>query len=150
MLRNLFRRLRHIKAELRELVDAYATLTDEKKITEQMMLFTPDVDFKVYMGGQLVSDVKGIVQLEKEFNGRVSLVKRYLTLNGQHSVSMEGDVPSGVVFSQIKMLREQDGQEVLTDYSVKYTDTYVRGNGTWRIQSRASDYLFIESRVLQA
>ena len=71
MLRNLFRRLRHIKAELRELVDAYATLTDEKKITEQMMLFTPDVDFKVYMGGQLVSDVKGIVQLEKEFNGHV-------------------------------------------------------------------------------
>lgn len=138
------------KAELRELVDAYAILTDEKKITEQMRLFTPDVDFKVYMAGQLVSDVKGIVQLEKEFNGHVSLVKRYFTLNGQHTVSVEGDAATGGVFSQIKMLREQDGQEVLTDYSVKYTDTYVRENGTWRIKSRTSDYLFIESRVLQA
>lgn len=138
------------KAQLRELIDAYATLTDEKKIAEQMLLFTPDTDFKVYMGGQLVSDVKGTEQLEKEFNGHVALVKRYFTLNGQHIVQVDGDHAEGTVFSQIKMLREQDGQEVLTDYNVKYNDTYIRENGAWRIRARVSDYVFIESRVMQS
>ncbi|MDO3412233.1 nuclear transport factor 2 family protein [Saccharibacillus sp. CPCC 101409] len=134
--------------DLRILVDSYATLTDEKKIAEQMLLFTPDVQFDVYMGGQLVSQVSGTQQLEQEFNGHVSLVKQYFTLNGQHVVQVDGDRATGIVFSQMKMLREQDGEEVLTDYSVKYNDVYVKQNGAWLIGKRTSEYTFIESRVL--
>jgi hypothetical protein len=138
------------KIELRELVDAYATLTDEKSISDQMRLFTTDIRFKVYFGDQLVSDISGTTQLEEEFNGHVSHVKRYFSFNGQHVVNVNGDDATGVVYSQIKMVRhDEEGKEVLTDYSVQYHDVYIRHNGKWFIQERISKYIIVEARALQ-
>jgi len=46
------------------------------------------------------------------------------TLNGQHTVKVSGDTASGILFSQIKMIREAEGKDILRDYSVKYEDEY--------------------------
>lgn len=135
-----------IKAELRNLIDVYATLGDEKKISEQMQLFTPDASYKVYIGDFLAADVTGRGNLEKEFNGHASLVKKYFTLNGQHIVEIEGDTARGASFSQIKMVRETDGKENITDYSVKYEDQYVFQNDRWLIKERAAYFIIVETR----
>ncbi|QLC90761.1 nuclear transport factor 2 family protein [Priestia megaterium] len=137
------------KLELRELVDTFSFLTDEKKISEQMLLFTPDTRYKVYVGGQLVSDVSGIKQLEEDFTKHASLVKRYFSINGQHVVKVDGDTATGVSYSQWKMVREEDGREVITDYSVKFDDEYVRQNGTWLIKARTCHLVIIDARTLQ-
>ena len=137
------------KLELRELVDAFSNLGDERKISEQMLLFTPDTRYKVYFGGQLVSDVSGTKQLEEEFTGHASIVKRYFSINAQHVVKVEGDTATGVSYSQMKMVREEEGKEVITDYSVKYDDLYVRQNGTWLIKERTAHFSIIEARTLQ-
>lgn len=137
------------KSELRELVDAYATLTDEKRVSDQMLLFTLDTRFKVYFGDQLVSDVTGTKQLEEQFLGHVALVKRYFSTNAQHIVNVDGETATGVVFSQMKMVRDEEGKEVITDYSVQYHDVYVRQNEKWLIQERTSKYIIVESRTLQ-
>lgn len=136
------------KSELRELIDAYAILGDEKKIAEQMKLFTPDATYKAYMGDQLAANVSGTEQLEKEFAGHASFVKRYFTLNGQHTVKLNGDAATGVSFTLIKMVREEEGKEVLTDYSVRYEDIYVRQNGTWLIKERTAYFIIVEARAL--
>ena len=136
-----------IKAELRNLIDAYAMLGDEKKISEQMQLFTPDASYKVYMGDFLAADVADRVTLEKEFNGHAALVKTYFTLNGQHTVEIDGDTAKGVSFSQIKMIRETDGQENITDYSVKYEDQYVLQDGKWLIKERTGYFIIVETRA---
>lgn len=137
-----------IKEELRNLIDAYATLGDEKKIAEQMELFTLDANYTVYMNGVVVANTTGTNKLEEEFNGHASLVKTYFTLNGQHSVEIDGDNATGISFSQIKMIRESDGKETLTDYSVRYDDTYVFENGKWLIKNRVGHFLMIENRIL--
>lgn len=137
------------KLELRELVDAYSNLGDEKKLEEQMSLLTPDYRYTVYMGDQVVSDVSGTEQLLEEFKGHAALVKRYFSINAQHTVEVDGDTATGVAYSQLKMVRDQDGKEVITDYSVKYDDTYVRQNGTWLIKTRIAHFIIIEARILQ-
>ncbi len=137
-----------IKEQLRDLVDAYAYLGDEKKISQVMDLFTPDVIYNVYMGGNLVSSVSGRENMEKEFNGHASLVKTYFTMNGQHTVKIDGDTATGVSFSQLKMVREVEGKDVLTDYSVKYDDSYVLQNGKWLIKKRIGYFLIIEARTI--
>lgn len=137
------------KLELRELVDAYSNLGDEKKLEEQMSLLTPDHRYTVYMGGQLVADVSGTKQLLEEFKGHAALVKRYFSINAQHTVEVNGDTATGVAYSQLKMVRDQDGKEVITDYSVKFDDTYVRQNGTWLIKIRIAHFIIIEARTLQ-
>jgi len=137
------------KEDLRNLIDAYAYLGDDKKISEVMQLFTKDAVYKVFINGVEVANTKGTDVLEKEFNGHASLVKAYFTLNGQHTVKIEGDTASGVSFSQIKMIREHEGTDTITDYSVKYEDQYVLENGKWLIKERIGFFMIIEARSLK-
>lgn len=136
------------KEDLRNLIDDYAYLSDEWKISEVMDLFTPDVTYKVYMGGALVADISGREVMEKDFNSHASLVKTYFTLNGQHTVKINGDITTGISFTQIKMIREVEGKDILTDYSVKYDDGYVFQNGKWLIKDRIAHFMIIEERSL--
>jgi len=136
------------KEALRKLIDDYAYLGDEWKISEVMDLFTPDLIYKVYMGGSLVATTSGRETMEKEFNGHASQVKTYFTLNGQHTVIIEGETASGISYSQIKMIREVEGKDILTDYSVKYDDQYIFQDGKWYIKERVAHFLIIESRTL--
>lgn len=136
------------KQDLRDLVDNYAYLSDEWKISEVMDLFTPDVTYKVFMNGTLVADVSGRENMESDFNLHASQVKTYFTLNGQHTTKIDGETATGVSFSQIKMIREADGKDVLTDYSVKYDDQYVFQNDKWLIKDRIGYFVMIESRTI--
>lgn len=135
-----------IKEELRGLIDAYAYLGDEKKISEQMGLFTPDAIYKAYMGDFLAANVSGTENLEKEFNGHASQVKTYFTMNGQHTVRIDQDTATGVSFSQIKMIRASEGKNIITDYSVRYDDKYVYQNGKWLIKERTGYFIIVEAR----
>lgn len=136
------------KEELRNLIDNYAYLSDEWKISEVLDLFTPDVNYKVYMSGALVADVSGRENMERDFNLHASQVKTYFTLNGQHTVKIDGDTATGISFTQIKMIREVEGKDILTDYSVKYHDTYIFQNGKWLIKNRIGYFIIIESRPI--
>ncbi|NMR33176.1 nuclear transport factor 2 family protein [Chryseobacterium aquaticum] len=136
------------KEDLRNLIDDYAYLGDEKKIAEQMELFTSDLIYKVYMSGALVADVSGREAMEKDFNLHSSQVKTYFTLNGQHTVKINDETASGVSYSQIKMIREIEGKDVLTDYSVKYEDYYVKLNGKWFIKDRIAHFIIVKSHNL--
>lgn len=137
-----------IKEELRALIDDYASLGDEKKIAQVMNLFTADINYKVYMNNFLVSDVSGRENMEKDFNKHASEVKTYFTLNGQHQVEIDGETATGISFSQLKMIRENDGKDILSDYSVKYEDTYVLQDDKWLIQKRIGYFFIIETRIL--
>jgi hypothetical protein len=74
-------------------------LGDEKKTSEQMGVFTPDVVYKVCMNGPLVSTLSGIENMEREFSGHAARVKTYFTLNGQHTVKIDGNTAKDVLFS---------------------------------------------------
>ena len=137
-----------IKEELRDLVDSYAYLGDEKRIAEVMQLFTKDVIYNVYMGGFLVSSVSGRENMEKDFNGHAEQVKTYFTLNGQHTVKILGDTATGISFSQLKMIRENEGKDILSEYNVKYDDKYVLENGKWLIKERTGYFVIVETREL--
>lgn len=136
------------KEDLRNLIDDYAYLGDEKKISQVMDLFTPDLTYQVYMNGNLVSSVSGKEDMEKNFNGHANEVKTYFTLNGQHTVKIDRETATGISFSQLKMVREVNGKDVLTDYSVKYEDVYVSQNGKWLIKDRVAHFVIIESKPL--
>lgn len=136
------------RQELRDLIDAYAYLGDEKKTHQQMALFTPSATYKVYMNGTLVANTKGTDLLEKEFSAHAAQVKTYFTLNGQHTVKINGDAATGISFSQIKMVRKSADKDALTDYSVRYEDKYVRQGGKWLIEERTGYFVIVEARPL--
>lgn len=136
------------KEELRDLIDAYAYLGDERKISEQMGLFTKDAIYQVYIGDFLAANVNGTADIEKEFNGHAAQVKNYFTMNGQHTVKVKDDTATGTSFSQIKMIREPNGEKNITDYSVRYEDKYVHQDGKWLIKERVGYFIIVEERRL--
>jgi len=137
-----------IREELRNLVEAYAYLGDERKISEQTHLFTTNIVYKAYMGDILAANVCGRENMETEFNAHASQVKTYFTLNGQHTVKIDGYFATGVSYSQIKMVREIEGKDILSDYSVKYSDKYIFENGKWLISERTGYFILVDSRPL--
>jgi len=46
------------------------------------------------------------------------------------------------------MVREAEGKNNMTDYSVKYKDQYVRENGKWLIKERTGYFIIVEARAL--
>lgn len=51
-------------------------------------------------------------------------------------------------FAQIKMIREIDEKNVLTDYSVRYDDKNILQNDKWLINYREGNFVIIEERLL--
>lgn len=43
---------------LKDLVDTFSNLADEKRVAEQMPLFTEDAQVTTYIGGQLFADMQ--------------------------------------------------------------------------------------------
>lgn len=139
------------KMQLDKLVNRWTVLGDEKKTEEQLELMTSDINYRVYFGTQVVAETVGRENLVKEFKSHASEVKRYFSLDGQHIVDFSKAGATGILYSQIKMVRaNSDNQEVLTDYSVKYEDAYVKVNGSWRISQRVAYYVIVDSKVLSA
>jgi len=136
------------KSELKELIDTFSNLADEKNISEQMPLFTKDTIVKVYMGEELLFDISGTKQLEEVFTGFTADVKRSYHMNGQQVVKIDGDTATGIAYCQVKLVSEEDGKEVVMEHSIRYNDKYVRQNGTWLISERISHFNITEKRTL--
>ncbi len=136
------------KSEIKELVDTFSNLADEQKIPEQMPLFTNDTTVKVYMGENLLFDIKGTKQLEEIFTSFTDGVKRSFHINGQQVVVIDGDKASGIAYCQVGLVTEEDGKELLTSHSIRYEDVYVRQNRKWLIDTRISHFMITETRAL--
>jgi len=100
------------------------------------------------MNGALVANTDGKDNLEKEFTEHASVVKTYFTQNGQDTVKIDNNTATGISFTQIKMIRESEKKDVLSDYSVRYDDNYVFEDGKWFIKERVAHFLIIEARTL--
>jgi hypothetical protein len=137
------------KVALEELVDTFSNLADEKRIAEQMHLFTTDTKVQVYMGENLLFDISGTKQLEETFNSFTADVKRSYHINGQQVVQVDGDAATGIAYCQVKLVGEEDRAEVITDSSIRYDDEYVRQDGRWLIKTRISRFSINDKRQLK-
>ena len=138
------------KSKIKELVDTFSNLADEKKIPEQMFLFTPETVVKVYIGENLVFDILGTKQLEEVFTSFTANVKRSYHINGQQVVNVEGNSATGISYCLVQLITEENGKEIITQHSVRYNDTFVLNNGTWLIKERISHFMITDVRTLQS
>ena len=139
------------KIKLDKLVNRWTVLGDEKRTEEQIALMCSDVTYQVYFGDQKVSETIGQENLIKEFKGHAAEVKRYFSLDGLHIVDFNDKGATGILYSQMKMVRENEaGQEILTDYSVRYDDFYIKDGDDWKINKRAAHFIIVDSKELAA
>ena len=75
------------KQALKELVDTFSNLADEKKVAEQMPLFTENAVVNTYIGGELVFAMTGRAEIEHVFSTFLTPFHTVYHLNGQFTVT---------------------------------------------------------------
>lgn len=115
---------------LKDLVDTFSNLADEKRVAEQMALFTPDAQVNTYIGGKLFAEAKGRVEIEQVFSSFLAQFHSVYHLNGQHTVTFRSETEAEAInYCAVKLVGEQDGKQVLQDHSVRYQDMYIKQGG---------------------
>ena len=134
---------------LKDLVDIFSNLADEKRVAEQMPLFTPDAQVNTYIGGKLFAKAKGREEIEQVFSSFLAQFHSVYHLNGQHTVTFRSETEAEAInYCAVKLVGEQDGKQVLQDHSVRYQDTYVKQGGQWLISQRIANFMISETRII--
>ena len=134
---------------LKDLVDTFSNLADEKRVAEQMPLFTPDAQVNTYIGGKLFAEAKGREEIEQVFSSFLAQFHSVYHLNGQHTVTFRSETEAEAInYCAVKLVGEQDGKQVLQDHSVRYQDTYVKQDGQWLISQRIANFMISDTRII--
>src|SRR3954451_17615731 len=137
---------------IRELFDAYAHCADRRDAEGQKALFTEDTHFLVYMEGQGSEPTQ-------ELNGREALtpvfddLNRYEVtthFNGQSTVALEADRATGESYCLAHHLYTDGGERQLMIASLRYNDTFIKEEGTWRFCERRLYVDWTETRSVSA
>ncbi len=134
---------------LKDLVDTFSNLADEKNVAEQMPLFTEDAQVTTYIGGQLFADMRGRAEIESIFSNFLANFHTVYHLNGQHTVTFNSDTSAEAVnYCAVQLVAQQDGKQMMTSHSVRYQDSYQKVNGKWLIAKRIANFMITDTREL--
>ena len=133
---------------LKDLVDTFSTLSDRKEVRAQTQLFTPNATVETYRGGVLVTKLTGRKEMEDAFGRFLKLFETVYHINGQHTVTLNGDRASGISYCMVTLVGTENGKKMKTSLGVFYNDDYVRENGRWLIAKRVSNFHWEDKREL--
>ena len=133
---------------IKNLVDTFSILADQKKTAEQTLLFTEDATSETYINGQVVSTLKGRKQIGDAFASFLNNFETVYHINGQQTLSLNGDKASGISYCAVILIGTENGKKMKTSIGVYYTDEFVRQNGHWLIAHRKATFAWQEKQLL--
>lgn len=133
---------------LKELVDVFSNLADVKDVEAQVLLFTEDAVVNSYRDGKLMSSLRGRKELADRFGAFLSLFETVYHINGQQTVTLDGDKASGTSYCQVVLIGNENGKKMMNIQGVRYNDEYVRVDGKWLIAERTSHFVWTDRRIL--
>lgn len=136
------------KMAIKELVDTFSILADQKDTDAQALLFTEDAIVDSYRGDQLISSLKGREEIGNGFGAYLALFETVYHINGQQTVSFDGNKATGVSYCQVVLIREQDGKRMMSTDGVYYNDEYVKVDGRWLIAKRTSHFVWNDQKEI--
>lgn len=133
---------------LRELVDKFSILADEKETQKQILLFTKDATVETYLNGALISSLKGTKEMGEAFEAFLKNFETVYHFNGQHAVSIEGNKAKGTLYCLVDLISSENGKKIKNSSAVHYSDEYVYENGQWLIAKRTSKFVWQDNKEL--
>lgn len=131
------------KEAIREVIDQFSNL--ECDVEAQAKFFTKDTHIMVHMNGTLAMDIHGSDEMVKQFSAFTKDVKASHHMNGQQVITVDGDKAQDVHYCRAALLVEQNGQDVIVDNYIRYTDQLVKQDGEWRIAERDQYFIMAET-----
>jgi len=136
---------------IRELIEAYAHCADRRDAKGQMSLFTADTHFVVYMNAKDPTP-------SQELHSREALAPVFAELNkyeatthflGQSTIfTLTEDSATGEAYCLAHHVTLEGGKRRLMLASLRYLDTFVKNDGSWRFAERRLYVDWMEERAL--
>ncbi|PAD20887.1 nuclear transport factor 2 family protein [Terribacillus saccharophilus] len=139
--------LENVRA-LRDLVDNFSILADEKEVWKQTELFTNDASVESYVNGELTSSLKGTKEIGEAFDGYLANFETVYHSNGQHVVAINGNKAEGTLYCRVDLISSENGKKINNNSAVSYKDEYVYENGRWLIAKRTSNFVWNDRKEL--
>ena len=137
---------------IRELIDAYAHCADRRDADGQKALFTSDTHFVVYMAGEgtdPTDDLHGRESLTPVFE-KLNTYEATTHFNGQSTIVLDGDRATGESYCLAHHIYSADGERKLMIASLRYRDTFINEDATWRFGERRLYVDWTETRSVEA
>jgi hypothetical protein len=136
---------------IRELVEAYAHCADRRDAKDQMVLFTGDTHFVVYMNAKDPTP-------SQELHSREALAPVFAELNkydttthflGQSTIfTLTPDRATGETYCLAHHVTVESGKRRLMVASLRYLDIFVKIDGAWLFSERRLYVDWMEERAL--
>jgi 2-hydroxy-3-keto-5-methylthiopentenyl-1-phosphate phosphatase len=136
------------RVALKELVDTFSNLADQKETDKQTLLFTEDAELETISGGKSVTSLRGRAQIGEAFRNFLAGFETVYHANGQLVLTLNGDSAAGTSYCLVTLVANADGKKMATSIKVYYQDTYVRHAGRWLISKRKATFAVRETREL--
>jgi hypothetical protein len=133
---------------LKNLVDTFSTLADQKETGKQTLLFTEDAVSETFVNGQVVSSLKGRKQIGETFAAFLNKFETVYHINGQQTVTLNGDKATGISYCFVTLIGTENGRKMKTSIGAYYTDEFVRQDGHWLIAHRKATFAWQEKQPL--
>ncbi|MCI5941707.1 MAG: nuclear transport factor 2 family protein [Ligilactobacillus animalis] len=136
------------KEAIREVIDRFSNL--EIDVKAQAELFTADASINVFANGEQTMAIKSRKEMVEQFSAFTAAVKKAYHMNGQQVITFEDEqTATDVHYCQAVLVTvNEDGQEMITNNYIRYTDTLVKEAGKWLIKQREQEFVITETRVL--
>lgn len=147
---NLNERISEIedRIAIKNLVDTFSILADTKEIKKQVLLFTENATVQSTVNGQQGAALIGRKQIGDAFGGFLSMFEVVYHINGQQTVTLNGNKASGISYCAVTLIGVENGKKMKTSMGVYYNDEYVRENNHWLIAKRKSTFAWQEKSEL--
>jgi hypothetical protein len=133
---------------LKNLVDTFSTLADQKETAKQALLFTEGAVSETFVNGKVVSSLKGRKQISETFAAFLNNFETVYHINGQQTVTLNGDKATGISYCFVTLIGTENGKKMKTNIGAYYTDDFVRKDGHWLIAHRKATFAWQEKQPL--
>lgn len=134
---------------IKNVVDTFSILADVKDIKTQLTLFTENATVESRANGQPGMTLSGRKQIGDAFRAFLSTFETVYHINGQQSVTLNGDKATGISYCLVTLIGTENGKKMKTTMGVIYNDEFVKENGLWLISKRTSNFAWQEKVELK-
>lgn len=127
------------KNEIKELVDKFAILADEKNTKDQALLFTEDASLVSIVDGVEGSRFDGREDIENACANFLNLFHTVCHVNGQFLITEFSETEARAThYCSVKLVNDDATMENIAVYD----DKFKKVNGEWKVASRTTNFIW--------
>ncbi len=137
------------KMSIKNLVDTFSVLADQKETQKQTLLFTENASVESRVNGQSGMTLAGRKQIGDAFSSYLSLFETVYHINGQQTIDLKGNTASATSYCMVVLIGMEDGKKIKTTMGVFYNDEFIKENGCWLITKRTSNFIWQDKEEVE-